>query len=95
MTRCRAILACLALVLATLAHAKPVRCVSGQDERLVEVVILDSKNPSGACEVRYMRKGAKSQTLWKSDWRADFCLEKSIGFVGRLIEQGFHCEETK
>jgi hypothetical protein len=83
----------IALASAFAAQATPVRCVLGQDERLVEIITPDAHHTSGACEVRYTRKGTASQTLWKSAWRVDFCLEKSIGFVGRLVEQGFLCED--
>jgi len=67
-------------------------CTRNREERRVEVAYAEAgkKLP---CSVKYHR-GGTVKTLWGATSKEGFCEEKATGFLGRLVESGFHCEDA-
>lgn len=84
----------LSLALLSLpALASAVLCIRGKEERKVETVYPEAgkKLP---CKVEYTR-GGETKTLWAATARDGFCEEKATGFLGKLVESGFHCDDAQ
>jgi hypothetical protein len=72
------------------AHIKTT-CVSGQDERVIEVV--HTGNEPSPCEVRYTKAG-ETKTVWTSQHSGSYCEEKAQGLAEKLAAAAFKCDNT-
>ena len=72
------------------AHVKTT-CVSGKDERVIEVTHAEGK--ATPCEVHYTKAG-ETKTVWTSQNSGSYCEEKAQGLAEKLAAAAFKCDNS-